>query len=442
MTSTTTGYYGCHPIFVPIPCIHNIIHAVVHWLNPFNWIQIAQNKTGATAIRVIRSSLSTKEDPEPPEPGDSVYFGCPEGNTVTGNANGARGFSLLLMENMEWSPPPPEPGCFPITYSISGDVVDAFNGLKIADAKVTISVEGEEQSVTTNEGGQYVFENIKFGTWTLKATKSGEDSAHKTIDVNTDIVPGTTATLYLARPPKSTEWIAVVAHPFPGEPVDSYTKFGPTTTYFGNKYSAFGGTTAIMLQGGLDDFVAKYVHTPDGTKTEATLIDLGEAVNYENDDVKFMVNAADIEGSQAKIYLLKGSEIIKELKVGECEGSTQDGWWHAFTLSATGNNMKWDCHNGGDEGEAAFLQDASKPHFSRRPRHEEDIDFASYVGPFPGRFWRHHRRHRNHNISMAQYKQKLNTNNTGTSSFLKHRGEASPSMLKVGASDVDVKSTA
>merc|ERR1719160_2417755 len=105
LTSTTTGYYGCHPVFVPVPCVGNAIVNVLNWLNPFHpagfnifaWIQTAEQKTRATARRVIRASHSAKRDDEPLEIGDSIYFGCNEGESVNGHALGARGFAAQLL---------------------------------------------------------------------------------------------------------------------------------------------------------------------------------------------------------------------------------------------------------------------------------------------------------------------------------------------------------
>lgn len=445
MTSTTTGYYGCHPVFVPIPCIHNVVQNVLNFLNPFHpagfnifaWIQLAQNKTRATAKRIIRASHSTKEDPEPPEVGDSVFFGCEEGESINGNANGARGFTLQLLENGHWDPEPPEPGCSMITYRIQGEVIDAFNGLKISGVKVSLFVAGEEKSVTTNEAGTYDFENIPGGNWTLSATKSGKKSCHKNIIVASDVEPDTTATLYMARTPTEKEWVAVLSYDWPGVGIlDTYTKWGPQSVFFGNKFSVYGGTSAAMIQGGLDEFNTKWFEL-EKKRTEATLISFESGCDFpgaENCDVKIMVNdaasAGNIEAAHAKVVLLKGmggNDIVKELKIEDCGGSVESGWWHVATINAKTNSMKWNCHDG---GEGAFLQKTSSPHFNKAIPHHADIDFESYVGPFPGRFWRHSRRH-------------ARKNHTGTSSSLKMRGaDSSPNKLRVGAADVDVKSTA
>jgi hypothetical protein len=455
LTSTTTGYYGCHPVFVPIPCIGNMIvdavGAVLRFLNPFNWIQLgskrvnlyhmiegSQNQTNSVARRIHRATHSTKEDPAPPEPGDSIAYSCPEGYSMNGNPNGARGFTVQLQENGEWDPPLPDPGCIEIKYLIQGSVVDAFTGLKLSDARVKIDVSGEtcnyENSTTTDDTGKYTFE-VCGGEATISVSKGQYWPVSKPLTVEGNIEPDTTATVFLAKIASAHEWIALLSYTWPGEMLDSYTKWGPQTVYFGNKDSMYAGIQASMV-GGVEAF-SQHEFNLASSRTETSLINLESGCAFsgaEHCDVKFMVNddadAGNIKGSQAKVTLWQGSELKGEFKIEDCEGSLEAGWWHVFTLSSTDNSLKWDCKDGGE----VFLQaNSSHPHFAKLP-HRNDVDFESYVGPFPGRFWRHSRRHR---------KNKNSTTSTHTSSFLQHRGgDASPKKLRVGASDVNVRSTA
>jgi len=416
------------------------VQNVLDWLNPFNpagfnifaWIQLAENTTRAKARRVIRASHSTKEDPEAPEIGDAVYFGCIEGESVNGNANGARGFSSQILENGDWDPPLPENGCLPIKYHVSGSVIHAVTNLPVSGVKLEINVGGEEGKLTTQSDAYGAFEfEVPGGNYTITASQTGMLLTHKAVIVATDIEPDTDATIYMGSDPSSKAWTAVVSFAEGQGMIDSYTKWGmpQKTVWFGNVHEDFKGVSATVAKGGgqmaLDGgYEGELPEDPD-TQLDITIIEFDSDNPCEGVgcDVKFMVNGVNIEPAGTIVTLFHGKTKAGTFDIKDCSGSLKDSWWHVFTLNS--DKLKFDCRDGGE----AFLQEAGL-HFNRSLPGHLEVDFDSYVGPFPGRFWRHSRR-------LAR------KNTTRKSSFLPpQRGaDASPKKLRVGASDVDVKPT-
>jgi hypothetical protein len=69
---------------------------------------------------------------------------------------------------------------------ISGTVIDANTVEGIAGAKVTIEETG--QTTTANDYGNYSFEEVESGVYTLKAEADGYQSSETTVEVNDDNV--------------------------------------------------------------------------------------------------------------------------------------------------------------------------------------------------------------------------------------------------------------
>jgi len=438
LTSTTTGYYGCHPVFVPVPCVHNVIQNVLNWLNPFHpagfnifaWIQTAEKKTKATARYVLQSSH--REEPEPGAPGqveigDSIAFGCPEEHSLTGSPYGERGFTAQLDAEGNWDPALPDPGCIVIKYRIQGSIIDAITGLRIAGVKLEIDVGDEVVKATSDASGTYSLV-VPGGNYTIEAKGNGMLAQTKQITVATDIEPDTSATIYMAKEPSDTEWVIVLAYSDGEGILDSWTKFAGQNVYFGNPTGVGAGISASILDGGDQLALAS------GSK-QVTQVNVEDGCQLSSFycDVKFMVRdaaeAGNILNSNALVKVFKGKTTAGEFKIEDCTASEEDGWWHVFTIDAKTDKLKWTCSGGGDGG--VFLQEKA-PQFKAEFPDQMKVDFESYVGPFPGRYWRHSRKH-------------PRKNHTGRSSYLQSpsssmRGaDSSPKKLKVGTADVDVK---
>jgi len=283
---------------------------------------------------------------------------------------------------------------------------------------------------TSAAGGAFEFAGVPGGKYTMTASKTGRLSAAKDIVVNHDIEVDTTATIYMAKKGTDKEWVAVLyweKQEEEGSP-DSWTKWAGQNVYYGNPTSIFAGTSVSMGKGGAQ------ILGDAGASSEVTAFNLESGCEWSGNefcDVKFMVNEQapdDLKNAKAKVSLYQGTKLVKEFKIEDCGGSVDDGWWHVFVLDASSNKLKWNCREGG----ASFIQE-TPGHFSKEFTGEMVVDFESYVGAFPGRFWRHSRKHSRKKIALL--------NSSSTSSFLQSQkgAETVPKMLKVGASDVDVK---
>jgi hypothetical protein len=360
---------------------------------------------------------------EPLEIGDAIYFGCPDGQSLTGHPNAPRGFAAQFQEDGTWSPSLPDPGCIPIEYTVQGTIIDGFTNLKVAGIKVEIDMgEAGKVKATSDATGSFML-TVPGGNYTMKASGNSYILQVKTITVASDIEPDTSATIYMVRDTSDKEWVMALAYEDGEGSLDSWVKFGATSVYYGNPTGFSQEISASFVEGGND------LGLHPGTK-EVSLVNVESGCQFGSFwcDVKFFVNdaaaAGNIMDSKALVKVWQGTEVAGEFKIEDCGGSEEDGWWHVMTIDAKTNKIKWNCKDG---GAAAFLQE-NMPRYNAEFPNQMEVDFESYVGPFPGRFWRHSRRH-------------PRKNTTRTSSFLQSHGgaDAAPKRLKVGAADVDVK---
>jgi hypothetical protein len=99
-------------------------------------------------------------------------------------------------------------------------------------------------------------------------------------------------------------------------------------------------------------------------------------------DVAYKVNAyaGGLASSKAVVKLYHGSEVKAQFGVADCAGAVaDDSWWHVFTIDAKTNQLKWTCKDGPEL--ISLHQSPNKM----------EVEYKSYKGPFPGRFFRHSR---------------------------------------------------
>merc|ERR1719263_363077 len=82
-------------------------------------------------------------------------------------------------------------------------------------------------------------------------------------------------------------------------------------------------------------------------------------------------------------------------KIADCQRSVSyDGnWWHVFTIDAKTNKLKWSCDKSDSKMWNLAAEKAAKNNASF---------FDSYVGPFPGRFFRHSQTHHRVAVNASQ----------------------------------------
>jgi len=86
----------------------------------------------------------------------------------------------------------------------------------------------------------------------------------------------------------------------------------------------------------------------------------------------------------AEVTLYSGDKIAGTWKLSDCAGSVSGdkNWWHVFTIDGKTNRLKWHCGQNGNGG--LYLLHSAGPANSTA-----EVDYESYVGPFPGRYFRH-----------------------------------------------------
>jgi len=399
-TSTTTGYYGCHPIFSPPPCIQNV-EWNWDWLNPFkpggwDWFAFMQNgkdfKAHLGTLKMIKfGKIQTKtRDEGQLIIGDAISFSCPPGHTITGDPNGAHGASGQVMETgeiMDFATGGAFPnGCLPVTYTIIGKVTNMRNGMPIEGVKVTI---GSLES-TTSVAGIYDIEGVPSGPAEISFEKSGYTSTNGlSINVvsNTE-VGGIADALMINQPLEEDEWVLELRWDTEDD-LDIEATWADKKVFFGQKIAQAAGITVKFL-----------LDSPNGKKGKETLM-VSNSGDCSSDPESYYCHLelkvrsdSDMSGSGAVAKLFHGAVIAGEFPIDACQEAVTEGgkWWHVFSLNSKSNSLMWTCN--GVAGGASLLQEGKmkipgKHSTDNLHPRKHAIDYTSYVGPFPGRFFRH-----------------------------------------------------
>lgn len=140
--------------------------------------------------------------------------------------------------------PPPKP---PVTYPVSGYVLDATTGGPIAGASVQI--EGED-AVKTNSDGVYSYQSIAPGPHTLAVTgAAGYEPGSHDFNVTDPIVPGTSADVFLSPTLQPGTYRAVLAWAAQPRDMDAHLVMpsGSCTVIYNNRHcTGPGGLSATL----------------------------------------------------------------------------------------------------------------------------------------------------------------------------------------------------
>jgi hypothetical protein len=407
-TSTSTGYFGCHPHFNPPPCVQDVAWNW-DWLNPFkpggwDWFALMQKGEDSQAhgaLKIIKyGTLHAKKRQEAELIiGDTISFSCPPGHTITGDPNGARGAVLLVTANgivdQVTGGAAPE-GCEPVTFTVIGQVTSSRTGLPVAGVKVTI---GDLES-TTSEAGIYDIEGVMEGATELSFDKEGfyTDSLDVNVVGNTEIGGVADKTIM----PKLTEdeWAFELTWDTDDD-LDVEATWADKRVYFGEQTATGAGITVKFLK----DAPKKGPETVLASNVGSCTLDPEAYHCHLEMKVK---SDSNMESSGAKAVLWNGLTEVGEFKISDClTDVTESGtWWHVFTLNTKTNTLVWTCN--GIAGAASLLQETA---MSIPVKHSANdvharrhaIDYTSYVGPFPGRFFRHSiKRSKNRTSAVGQ----------------------------------------
>jgi hypothetical protein len=303
-----------------------------------------------------------------------VEWKCKDGYTDSGHPGGQKVFHSQVNYRGEFDPAPPSE-CKRVVYKISGECKNSRNGQGLDGCEAELVGTGQKV-IATN--GFFTLENVPAGDIQIKYTASGYIDNTREITVTGDVNNGGAADINMSPKMAANQWRATIKWgPYPRD-LDTYVKFGAAKMCWYGVYQAAYGLTARLEHDDTDGY---------GPET-AYLTGVGDCqygANYC--DMKYMINdytrTNKMAEHEAEVTLYNGDHVTGTWKIGDCRSSVSDDqlWWHVFTVDGKTNELKWDCH-----------QSASTSVLLRTDN-KTQVDFDSYVGPFPGRYWRHSRHH-------------------------------------------------
>jgi hypothetical protein len=304
----------------------------------------------------------------------SVQWKCKDGYTDSGHPGGASTFHSQVDSRGEFDPAPPTE-CKRVVYKISGECKNSRNGQGLDGCQAELVGTGQK---VTAVNGFFTLVDVPAGDIQIKYTASDYIDNTREITVTGDINNGGAADINMSPKMAANQWRATIKWgPYPRD-LDTYVKFGSAKMCWYGVYQAAYGLTARLEHDDTDGY---------GPET-AYLTGVGSCqygANYC--DMKYMINdytqTHKMGENMAEVTLYNGDSVKGTWKISDCQSSVSDDqlWWHVFTVDGKTNELKWNCH-----------QSASTSVLLRTDN-ETQVDYDSYVGPFPGRYWRHSRHH-------------------------------------------------
>jgi len=251
---------------------------------------------------------------------------------------------------------------------------------------VKVTNVGTGQSKIT-ENGFFTFGNIPKGRVTLKYEKL--DGALKYIvtqqafDLASDVNNGGVADVNLSPVMKPSEWRATIKWDARPRDLDTYVKWGWSKVYYGGKLRSASGLSGKLEA---DDTNG---HGPE----TAFFSGVGNCRgNSYRCDMRYIINdysnTRNMPNYRAEVTLYHGATVAGTWKISDCanaiDGSKNN--WHVFTIDGKNNRLKWHCGQGG-AGQHLLLDSAGLN--ATKTQGSNAVDYEDYVGPFPGRYFRH-----------------------------------------------------
>jgi len=301
---------------------------------------------------------------------EGIEYRCKDGYSVNGHLSGMRKIVSKVNAQGEFAPPLPT-SCKEIVFTVRGQVKDARSGGGLHGVKVSI---GDMNVQTTSQNGFFTFEGVKPGAHDLKFAKEGFIDTNKMVTVEGNVNSGGIADKNMSPKMRPTEWRVTVKWDKNPEDLDTYVKWGWSKVNWERTQLKMAGIEGKLEKDDVDGYGPETAH----------LSGVGDCTTA-NCDIKYEINDYNEEGkllstSQAEVTLYNGERVAGMWKISECPGavSADKNWWHVFTIDGKTNKVKWHCKEGGS---GHFL--------AMKPNSTKEVDFASYVGPFPGRYYRH-----------------------------------------------------
>lgn len=317
-----------------------------------------------------------------------IEYKCNPGYSLTGTLAGQTKFVTQVNAEGKFMPAIPAK-CKIIAFKVAGEVKDARTGSSLVGA--VVQVQGTDNGIVTDQGF-FALTDVAPGQLKLLYSKEGFISTSKTITVAGDVHSGGVADINMSPKLEETSWRAALQWSDYPPDLDTYVQWSTNKVYWANKY----GNSNIRARLEVDDV--------DGEGPETAF--LSGVGTCEGDaykcDIKYMINDYDqtadmLSRSGAGVTLYNGDRVAGTWKIADCPNAvSQDGnWWHVFTINsakgvASADRVKWHCGMPDSSGASVLMHVGGKV---PQPI-SSNVDFESYVGPFPGRFLRNRHKHK------------------------------------------------
>jgi hypothetical protein len=305
----------------------------------------------------------------------AVEWKCKPGYTDSGGPAGKTKFVSQVNYMGEYDPPPPAE-CKLVTYKITGEIKDARNGQGLNGAEAEIVGTGQK---VTAVNGFFTLHNVQAATVSIKYTAARYIDNTREITVTGDVNVGGVADISMSPKMDPDQWRATIKWSSYPKDLDTYVKWGWSKTCWYSRYNAASRLSARLEHDDTDGY---------GPET-AYFTGVGRCNGGASScDMKYMINdytrTRKMGQKMAEVTLYNGDRTAGTWKIENCQSSvSRDGnWWHVFTIDGKTNKLKWNCHQGA----------STEVNMMRLGNNETRVDYDSYVGPFPGRYWRHSRR--------------------------------------------------
>lgn len=266
--------------------------------------------------------------------------------------------------------------CHKIRYTISGQVKDARTGRGLPG--ITVTVRGTRQR-TVARNGFFTLRNAPGGNVQLDYSRRGYIPSRQRFNLRGNMNNGGSADINMSPRMAPSQWRAAIKWDATPRDLDTYVKWGSTKTYYGGKYRRASGLSAKLEKDDTNGYGPETVFITGGGRCRG---------NAYKCDMRYIMNDYRRRGRMpnfnAEVTLYNGARTVGTYKLRDCPGavSRDRNWWHVFTIDGRTNRVKWHCGQGSSGGEYML-------HSAGPANRTAEVDYESYVGPFPGRYFRH-----------------------------------------------------
>jgi len=313
--------------------------------------------------------------------GQSVTYACISGNSVNGASNGATRFHAVVNTQGRFTPALPS-RCTPIVFNVGGQIRDARTGGGLGGVHVRMG----SRSTHTSSSGHYMLTGIPMGNVQQTISKQGFITYQKTVQISSNLNGGGISDALLAPVMRSDEWRATFGWGSEPRDLDTHVNWGSNRVYYASRYvSAWGGMAARLERDVVSGYGPETVHFTGIGHCPSS----GGAYHCH---MKYIIHKYSSSGPwegnpNIKVTLYAGSSVKGTWKLSECPRSVDGRYWHVFTLDGTNNRLHWHCKQSESLVQVGHGLDGASSNAS-------GVDFESYVGPFPGRYFRKSRQHK------------------------------------------------